>query len=117
MYLDQIQRTIDKATAVTRQLLTFSRRQILDLRPMDLHEALTESEFMLPRLLGAGIELSFHHDARKSWIVADPSQIEQLVANLAINASDAMPTGGRPTISTRNGPSVPPNGVGAAILS
>lgn len=114
-YLDQIQRTIDKATAVTRQLLTFSRKQVLDLRRMDLHEALTESEFMLPRLLGAGIELSFHHAAQKSWIVSNLTQIEQLVANLAINASDAMSGRGRLTISTRNSVSVPPNGVGAAI--
>lgn len=115
LYLDQIQRTIDKATAVTRQLLTFSRKQVLDLRPMDLHEALTESEFMLPRLLGAGVELSFHHAAQKSWIVSNPTQIEQLVANLAINASDAMSGEGRLTISTRNSTSVPPNGVGGAI--
>jgi len=115
LYLDQIQRTIDKATAVTRQLLAFSRKQVLDLRPMDLHEALTESEFMLPRLLGAGVELSFQHDARKSWIVSNPSQIEQLVANLAINASDAMLGGGRLTISTRNASCVPPDSVGAAI--
>jgi two-component system, cell cycle sensor histidine kinase and response regulator CckA len=116
-HLDQIQRTIDKATAVTRQLLTFSRKQVLDIHPMDLHEALTESEFMLPRLLGAGIELSFHHEARKSWIVSNPSQVEQLVANLAINASDAMPRGGRLTISTRNTLIVPPNGVGASAIS
>lgn len=115
LYLDQIQRTIDKATAVTRQLLTFSRKQVLDLRPMDLHEALTESEFMLPRLLGAGIELSFHHAAQKSWIVSNSTQIEQLVANLAINASDAMSGKGRLTISTRNSSSVPPNGVGGSI--
>lgn len=116
LYLDQIQRTIDKATAVTRQLLAFSRKQVFDLRPMDLHEALTESEFMLPRLLGAGIELSFHHDAQKSWIVSNSTQIEQLVANLAINGSDAMPDGGQLTISTRNASSVPPNGVGAAAI-
>jgi PAS domain S-box-containing protein len=114
-YLSQIQRTIDKATAVTRQLLTFSRKQFLDFHPMDLHEALTESEFMLPRLLGASIELSFHHDAQRSWIVSNPTQIEQLVANLAINASDAMPGGGRLTISTRNASSVAPNGVGPGI--
>lgn len=115
-YLDQIQRTIDKATAVTRQLLTFSRKQVLDLYPMDLHEALTESEFMLPRLLGAGIELSFHHDAQKSWIVSNPSQIEQLVANLAINASDAMPDGGHLSISTRNAPRVPANSRGDTAI-
>jgi two-component system cell cycle sensor histidine kinase/response regulator CckA len=115
-YLDQIQRTIEKAAAVTKQLLTFSRKQVLELEPMDLHEALTESEFMLPRLLGAGIELSFHHSAKKSWIVSNSSQIQQLVANLAINASDAMPEGGRLTISTRDAWSVPADGAGTAPI-
>ena len=102
MYLDQIQRTTEKAAAITKQLLTFSRKQVLEIRPMDLHETLTESEFMLPRLLGSDIELTFHHDAAKSWILSAPTQIEQVIANLAINARDAMPEGGRLVISTRN---------------
>jgi PAS domain S-box-containing protein len=102
MYLDQIQRTTEKAAAVTKQLLTFSRKQVLEIIPMDLHQALTESEFMLPRLLGSDIELSFHHDAAKSWILSASAQIEQIVANLAINARDAMPEGGHLGISTRN---------------
>jgi len=101
-YLDQIQRTSAKAAAITKQLLAFSRKQIVEFRSMDLHAALAETEFMLPRLLGSDVELSFHHEAGKSWIRSDLGQIEQVVANLAINARDAMPSGGRLTISTRN---------------
>jgi len=107
MYLDQIQRTTDKAAAITKQLLTFSRKQVLEIRPMDLHETLAESEFMLPRLLGSDIYLTFHHNAAKSWILSAPSQIEQVLANLAVNARDAMPEGGRLSISTRNTPTLP----------
>jgi signal transduction histidine kinase len=92
----------------------FSRKQVLELRPPDLHEALTDSEFMLPRLLGSDVQLSFRHEAAKSWILADPAQIEQVVANLAINARDAMPEGGCLSISTRNATQVPENGVGQA---
>ena len=114
LYLDQIQRTTQKATAVTKQLLAFSRKQVVELRPMDLHKALSESEFMLPRLLGSDIALTFHHDAEKSWILSDPSQIEQVVANLAINARDAMPNGGNLTISTSNAASLPDSIVGTA---
>jgi PAS domain S-box-containing protein len=114
VYLDQIHRTSQKAAAITKQLLAFSRKQVLELRPLDLHEALTDSEFMLPRLLGSDVQLSFRHEAAKSWILSDPAQIEQVVANLAINARDAMLEGGRLTISTRNATQVPENGVGQA---
>lgn len=107
IYLDQIQRTTERATAITKQLLTFSRKQVLEIRPMDLHQALTESEFMLPRLLGSDVELTFHLQAAQSWILSDPSQIGQVVANLAINSRDAMPQGGRLSISTRNAPHLP----------
>ncbi len=107
IYLDQIQRTTEKASAITKQLLAFSRKQVVEFRPTDLHESLTDSEFMLPRLLGSDIELTFRHEAKRSWILADPAQLEQVVANLAINARDAMPTGGRLTISTRNATNPP----------
>jgi PAS domain S-box-containing protein len=107
VYLGQMQRATEKAAAVTKQLLAFSRKQVLEVRPMDLHEALTECEFMLPRLLGSDILLSFHPDATHSWILSDPAQIEQVVANLAINSRDAMPQGGELTFSTRNRPSLP----------
>jgi two-component system, cell cycle sensor histidine kinase and response regulator CckA len=107
LYLNQIQRTTEKAAAITKQLLAFSRKQILEMKPMDLHEALTSSEFMLPRLLGSDIELSFQHEAAHSWIVGDASQVEQVIANLAINSRDAMPEGGRLTISTANADRLP----------
>jgi two-component system cell cycle sensor histidine kinase/response regulator CckA len=117
IYLDQIQRTTEKAAAITKQLLAFSRKQVFELRPMDLHEALSKSEFMLPRLLGSDIELTFHHDAAKSWILSDPSQIEQVVANLAINSRDAMPEGGRLAISTRNAVTLSSETDGSSPLS
>src|SRR3984893_5007995 len=107
VYLDQIQRTTEKATAITKQLLAFSRKQVLAIRPMDLHAVLTASEFMLPRLLGSDIELTFRHEAENSWILSDPGQIEQVIMNLAVNSRDAMPEGGRLTVSTRNAETLP----------
>ena len=107
VYLDQIQRTIEKATAITKQLLAFSRKQVLAIRALDLHAALTASEFMLPRLLGSDIELTFRHEAAHSWILSDPAQIEQVIMNLAVNSRDAMPEGGRLTVSTRNATKLP----------
>lgn len=106
-FVDQILRTTEKAASITRQLLAFSRKQVLNIHPVDLHEVLTESEFMLPRLLGSDIELKFHPQAANSWILSDSSQIEQAVANLAINARDAMTGGGKLIISTRNAASLP----------
>ena len=106
-HLEQIQRTTERAAAITKQLLAFSRKQLMDVRPTDLHEVLTDSEFMLPRLLGSDVELTFQHDAACSWLCADATQLEQVIANLAINARDAMPGGGKLTISTYNSNSVP----------
>jgi PAS domain S-box-containing protein len=102
VYLDQIQRTTEKAATITKQLLAFSRKQVLEIRAMDLHAALTASESMLPRLLGSDIELTFRHEAANSWLLSDPAQIEQVIMNLAVNSRDAMPEGGRLTVSTRN---------------
>jgi two-component system, cell cycle sensor histidine kinase and response regulator CckA len=110
VYLDQIQRTTEKAAAITRQLLAFSRKQVLEIRAMDLHAALTASEFMLPRLLGSDVELTFRHEASNSWILSDPAQIEQVIMNLAVNSRDAMPEGGRLMVSTRNAQHLPEAG-------
>ncbi len=106
-YLGQIRRTVERAAVITKQLLAFSRKQVLDVRPLDLHAILTDCEFMLPRLLGSDVELTFEHAARDHWIRVDEAQIEQVVLNLAINARDAMPGGGKLRISTRNPDSLP----------
>lgn len=106
-HLDQILRTTEKAAVITKQLLAFSRKQVLEVKPTDLHEVLTDCEFILPRLLGSDIELTFQHHASQSWIEANAAQLEQVVANLAINARDAMVCGGKLTISTRNASSLP----------
>ncbi|MBZ5701959.1 MAG: response regulator [Acidobacteriia bacterium] len=108
-YLQQIRRTTEKAAGITRQLLAFSRKQVVELRRLNLHDALCETESILPRLLGSDIQLEFAHQAADPWILSDPSQIEQVVANLAINARDAMPQGGRLRISTRNAVALPQN--------
>lgn len=108
VYLDQIQRSVTKAAAITRQLLAFSRKQILDIRPMDLHAALHESRTILLTLLGSDIRVDLQPSAARSWIRSDLSQIEQVIVNLAINARDAMPSGGQLTISTRNTADPPP---------
>ena len=107
IYLDQIQRTITKAAAITRQLLAFSRKQILDIKPMDLHVALQESLNMLPTLLGTDVRITFAPGAQDPWIRSDIQQMEQVIVNLAINARDAMPQGGVVTISTRNATAAP----------
>jgi len=106
-YVEQIRRTVERAAAITKQLLAFSRKQVLEIEPIDLHEVLTDSEFMLPRLLGSDVLLTFQHQAAHSWIRADAAQLEQVIANLAINARDAMPEDGSVTISTRNAFSLP----------
>lgn len=102
VYVDQIQQSTAKAAGITRQLLAFSRKQVLDLQPMDLHAALTGAQSVLPRLLGSAIELKFSREADLPWICSDVSQIVQVILNLANNARDAMPGGGQLTISTRN---------------
>ena len=82
-------------------MLAFSRQQVLAPRIIDLNEVLVESERMLRRLLGEVIELIIHSARSLSRVKADPGQLEQVVLNLALNARDAMPDGGKLTIETR----------------
>ncbi|MHB8766383.1 MAG: hybrid sensor histidine kinase/response regulator, partial [Deferrisomatales bacterium] len=100
--LEQIRRSGERAADLTRQLLAFSRRQILQPRVLDLGDTVRQVEKMLGRLLGEDVTLSADL-APGLWPVrADPGQLEQVLLNLAVNARDAMPHGGRLTIATAN---------------
>lgn len=101
-YVDQIRKASSTAATLTRQLLAFSRRQVLQPRVMVLNEAVDEISFMVQSLLGAGIELRIHLDSELGQIEADPVQLQQVLLNLIVNAKDAMPDGGLLNIETRN---------------
>lgn len=92
----------ERASMLTRQLLAFSRKQILEPKILDLTTQLQEVERMLRRLLGEDIELVMSLAPRLGHVKADPAQIEQVVLNLVINARDALDAGGRITIETAN---------------
>jgi two-component system cell cycle sensor histidine kinase/response regulator CckA len=98
--LQQVALAADRATALTRQLLTFSRKQMVQLRVLDLNDTLRNLHAMLRRVIGEEIELSCEFDERRPAIFADESNIEQVVMNLVVNARDAMPQGGRLAIRT-----------------
>jgi PAS domain S-box-containing protein len=92
----------ERAEALTRQLLAFSRRQILDPRVIDLGESLRRIVPMLRRLIGEDIEVTVQVPSVECRVRADPGQVEQVILNLAINARDAMPNGGRLTLDVSN---------------
>ncbi|MCO4744841.1 MAG: PAS domain S-box protein [Proteobacteria bacterium] len=96
-----IRRSAERAAELTRQLLAFSRRQVLQARNFDLNETLRESLDMLQRLIGADVEVETKLHRAPLWVRADPAQIERLLMNLAVNARDAMPDGGTLTLSSK----------------
>jgi signal transduction histidine kinase len=100
--LEQIQKASNRAVSMTRQLLAFSRMQVLQPRVLELNGIVTEMGKMLPRLIGEHIEYSFLPGRELASIKADPGQIEQVILNLAVNARDAMPNGGSLTVRTQN---------------
>jgi two-component system cell cycle sensor histidine kinase/response regulator CckA len=98
----EIRRAADRATALTRQLLAFSRNQILEPRILDLRESLQSMEAMLSRLIGEDIEVVVRTASDAGHVKADPGQVEQVILNLALNARDAMPKGGTMIIELSN---------------
>ena len=100
--IEQIDRAADRASALTRQLLAFSRLQVLQPQVINLNSVVEEMGKLLPRLIGEDIELVIHGSEDLGAIRADASQMEQVIMNLAVNARDAMPTGGRLLIETSN---------------
>jgi PAS domain S-box-containing protein len=98
----EIETAARRSRDITRQLLAFSRSQILAARPIALNHVIREIRETLSRLIGEDIELCFRPGDDLGWIRADPTQIEQILFNLAANARDAMPNGGHLTIDTAN---------------
>jgi two-component system, cell cycle sensor histidine kinase and response regulator CckA len=99
--LSKVERAVARASELTRQLLAFSRQQVMDPVPLDLGEVVAGLLPMLRRLIGEDIEIAVLADRQLPSVLADRSQIEQVVVNLAVNGRDAMPTGGTLTIETR----------------
>jgi PAS domain S-box-containing protein len=98
----EISNATERATSLTRQLLAFSRKQMLTPKVLDLNEAVNENLKMLTRMIGEDIDLVMVPGPALGAMRADPSQIDQVIMNLAVNARDAMPQGGKLTIETAN---------------
>ncbi|HVS74816.1 MAG TPA: ATP-binding protein, partial [Candidatus Acidoferrales bacterium] len=99
---EQIQKTADRAASLTRQLLAFSRRQVLQPKVLDVNTLIAEIGKLLRRLIREDIEFLIRLGESLGRVKADPGQIEQVLLNLTVNACDAMPQGGRLTIETHN---------------
>ncbi|MDE3024328.1 MAG: PAS domain S-box protein, partial [Acidobacteriota bacterium] len=92
----------ERAASLTRQLLAFSRRQVIQPVVLDLNAVVQDTQRMLARMVGDDVEMSLALDPSLRYVLADAAQLEQVLANLLVNARDAMPSGGRVTITTEN---------------
>ncbi len=100
--IEEILRAAERAGSLTRQLLAFSRRQVLQPERVDLNAVVADIDRMLRRLIGEDIELVTHLHGELEPVMADPGQVEQVIVNLVVNARDAMPRGGRLELETSN---------------
>ena len=100
--IEEIKEAADRATSLTRQLLAFSRRQVLDMKVLNLNTIIRELEKMLRRMIGEDVELVTSLADDLGMVKTDPGYIEQVIMNLAVNARDAMPSGGKLIIETNN---------------
>jgi PAS domain S-box-containing protein len=100
--IEEIQKGSQRAADLTRQLLAFSRRQVMEMKVLDLNTLLRDLDKMLRRIIGEDIELTTLLANDLGRVKIDPGQIEQVIMNLAVNAKDAMPSGGKLTIETAN---------------
>jgi PAS domain S-box-containing protein len=100
--LDNMMLAVKQSAGLTRQLLSFSREQVVELKAASLNQLLTESKDMLRKLLGSTVEMRFHLANDLRHVRVDGSQMDQVVFNLCVNARDAMPSGGTITIETSN---------------
>jgi two-component system cell cycle sensor histidine kinase/response regulator CckA len=100
--VQEIAKAADRAAGMTRRLLAFSRRQVLQPRPLDLNGVIGGMERMLQRLIGDDVRIMTSLDGSLLLVQADPGSIEQVILNLVVNARDAMPNGGTLTIETHN---------------
>ncbi len=97
---ENIRKASDQAKSLTRQLLAFSRQQVVAPRVLNMNPILQETGMLLPRLIGEDIEIVVHAVAEPALVHADPIQLQQIILNLAVNARDAMPRGGNLIMET-----------------
>jgi len=101
-YVEEIQTAANRSADLVQQLLAFSRRQVMEMKVLDLNALLRDLHKMLPRVIGEDLELTMKLDPDLGRVKADSGQMEQVLMNLAVNARDAMPGGGKLTIETAN---------------
>ena len=108
--LREVQKAVERMANLTRQLLAFSRQQVLRPEVLDLDQAVGDGEELLRRLIGSQIEFRLEHGPGAKWVRVDRAQLQQILLNLCINARDAMPNGGRLEVRTSSGRVTPPAG-------